>query len=324
MGPDQGNEDRDARRRELRRDEARRKQVRRRRAVAAGVGVAGLVVALVAVSPWSGDDPESEKKTAARSQPKSEAEELRGPTSSLAEQEAAVDEVLSYTEYVREGQPLKPEVALTFDDGPGPYTDEIMRILRKTDTPATFFALGGMQEGFPGVTRKQLRQGHAVGSHSYGHQHMGQLSISGQLAEFRAFDEAFDSQRLERPRLFRPPYGAFNEQTMDLLANRGQLMVLWSVDTGDYENPGWDVIAERALDGAKPGAIILMHDAGGDRAQTVVALPKIIRGLERKGLTPVTVPQLLIDDPPPRDQSLAEATAVVPPGEGLPANPLTP
>ena len=181
-------------------------------------------------------------------------------------------------------------MALTFDDGPGPYTDEIMEILKKTDTPATFFALGTMQAGFPGITRKQLRQGHAVGAHTFQHPHMGQLSISGQLAEFHAFDDAFESQRLERPRLFRPPYGSFNPQTIDLLANRNQLMVLWSVDTGDYENPGWDVITQRALDGAKPGAIILLHDAGGDRAQTVVALPKIIRGLKRKGLTPVTVP----------------------------------
>ncbi len=75
-------------------------------------------------------------------------------------------------------------------------------------------------------------------------------------------------------------------------------------DTEDYTLPGADAIARTAVDGAKPGSIVLMHDGGGDRSETVAALPAIIRGLRAKGLRPVTLPQLLLDDPPPRTQGL--------------------
>jgi peptidoglycan/xylan/chitin deacetylase (PgdA/CDA1 family) len=81
-------------------------------------------------------------------------------------------------------------------------------------------------------------------------------------------------------------------------------MVLWSVDTGDYTLPGAEAIVQRALAGAKPGAIILMHDAGGDRSETIAALPAIVEGLRKRGLKPVSVPQLLQDDPPPPGQPI--------------------
>jgi peptidoglycan/xylan/chitin deacetylase (PgdA/CDA1 family) len=82
------------------------------------------------------------------------------------------------------------------------------------------------------------------------------------------------------------------------------LMVLWSADTGDFAQPGVPVIVERALAGVHPGAIILMHDAGGVRTQTIAALPAIIRGIRARGYRLVTVPQLLLDDPPPAGQTL--------------------
>jgi peptidoglycan/xylan/chitin deacetylase (PgdA/CDA1 family) len=82
------------------------------------------------------------------------------------------------------------------------------------------------------------------------------------------------------------------------------LMVLWSVDTDDYEQPGVPVIVQRALEGVKPGAIILLHDAGGVRDQTIAALPAIIKGVRARGYRLVTVPQLLMDDPPPGGQEL--------------------
>jgi peptidoglycan-N-acetylglucosamine deacetylase len=82
------------------------------------------------------------------------------------------------------------------------------------------------------------------------------------------------------------------------------LMVLWSVDTGDYLHPGVPAIVQRVLAGARPGAIMLMHDAGGDRSQTIAALPTIIKDLHARGFDLVTVPQLLADDPPPRGEQL--------------------
>jgi peptidoglycan/xylan/chitin deacetylase (PgdA/CDA1 family) len=83
------------------------------------------------------------------------------------------------------------------------------------------------------------------------------------------------------------------------------LMVLWTVDTNDYQLPGVDAIVDSALNGAKPGAIILMHDAGGNRSETVAALPMIIKGLRKRGYKLVTVPRLLLDNPAPANQDVA-------------------
>jgi peptidoglycan/xylan/chitin deacetylase (PgdA/CDA1 family) len=123
-------------------------------------------------------------------------------------------------------------------------------------------------------------------------------------------EELFDqSARIElaggpKPDLFRPPYGSFNATTFSELRSMHLLMVLWSVDTGDYAQPGVSAIVQRALEGAKPGAIILMHDGGGNRSQTIAALPEVIRQFRARGFHLVTVPQLLADDPPPAGQPL--------------------
>ena len=106
------------------------------------------------------------------------------------------------------------------------------------------------------------------------------------------------------PRLFRPPYGRYDATTLALLHKYGMLMVMWTVDSGDYLKPGVAAIVKSVISGARPGAIILMHDAGGDRRQTVAALPKIIRKLRARGYRIVTVPRLLLDDPAPHDQDL--------------------
>ena len=81
-------------------------------------------------------------------------------------------------------------------------------------------------------------------------------------------------------------------------------MILWSADTADYTMPGVHAIVHSALAGAHPGAIILMHDGGGDRSETIAALPAIVKGLRNRGLRPVTVPQLLVDDSPPPGQPM--------------------
>ncbi len=112
-----------------------------------------------------------------------------------------------------------------------------------------------------------------------------------------------------RPRLFRPPYGSFNATTFEELRAMHLLMVLWSTDTRDFALPGVQAIAQRALEGAHPGAIILMHDAGGDRSETIAALPAIIAGLRKRGLRPVTVPRLMLDDPPPAGQPIPTGLA---------------
>jgi peptidoglycan/xylan/chitin deacetylase (PgdA/CDA1 family) len=132
------------------------------------------------------------------------------------------------------------------------------------------------------------------------------------LSQHDQYEQLFEqAARIEllggrKPRLFRPPYGSFNATTFRLLHQMRMLMVLWSVDTDDYERPGVEVIVQRALEGAKPGAIILMHDAGGDRSQTIAALPEVIRRIRARGLHLVTVARLLANDPPPAGQPLPQ------------------
>ena len=227
-----------------------------------------------------------------------------GKLSRAARERHRIDRVLSYTPFIREGRPRKREIALTFDDGPGPYTPAIMKILREHHTKATFFEVGLMLTSFNHSTTEQARAGYAIGDHTYDHPHMETLTRDQQRAELDDAAAGLRRYGVPYPRLFRPPAGSFDRDTLDLLKRRRMLMVLWSTDTEDYTDPGANVIAERALAGAHPGAIILLHDAGGDRSQTVAALPQIIRGLRKRHLRPVTVPKLVLDDPPPRHQQV--------------------
>jgi peptidoglycan/xylan/chitin deacetylase (PgdA/CDA1 family) len=216
----------------------------------------------------------------------------------------AVSAVLAYTPFVREGGAKGHEVALTFDDGPGPYTPGVLSVLERLRVRATFFAIGRMERYFSASTARELRDGDVVGDHTEDHPMLAQMSAHEQKEQL--FEQIARIELLggPRPTLFRPPYGSFNATTMRELHALRLLMVLWSVDTGDYQLPGASAIVQRALEGAHPGAIILMHDGGGDRSETIAALPQVIAGLRAKGLEPVTVPTLLRDDPPPAGQPL--------------------
>jgi peptidoglycan-N-acetylglucosamine deacetylase len=212
----------------------------------------------------------------------------------------AIDSVLSYTPAIRSGGASGNEVALTFDDGPGPYTERLLATLNQLHVHATFFAIGSQEQYFSAGTLAEINAGDVVGDHTETHPMMATLSPHDQHEQL--FDQMGQIELVggHRPRLFRPPYGSFNATTFRQLHHLRLLMVLWSVDTADYTLPGVNAIVQNALAGAKPGAIILMHDGGGDRSETIAALPEIVEGLRKLGLQPVTVPRLLMDDPPPR------------------------
>jgi peptidoglycan-N-acetylglucosamine deacetylase len=233
-----------------------------------------------------------------------DAANLSGAGGSEVQQQEAIDDVLSYTPFVREGGERARDIALTFDDGPGPYTPGVLDVLERFHVHATFFAIGEMERYFGASTIRELRDGDVVGDHTETHPEMARLSAEEQ------YDELLDQiARIEllggqRPTLFRPPYGSFDATTMSELRSLHLLMVLWSVDTGDYLRPGAARIVRRVLAGAHPGAIVLLHDGGGDRSETIAALPSIINRLRARGFDLVTVPQLLVDDPPAPGQAL--------------------
>jgi peptidoglycan-N-acetylglucosamine deacetylase len=222
-----------------------------------------------------------------------------------AAENAAISHTLAYTPYVRIAGSQHREIALTFDDGPGPYTPQILSILERHDVPATFFEVGVLERYFYSSTAAIVADGDAIGDHTEGHAAMSRLSRAGQSQQLLADVAVLERRGARFPRLFRPPYGMWNRTTLALLRRYRMLMVLWTVDTADYRRPGVKAIVRAALAGARPGAIILLHDAGGNRAQTVTALPQIIAGLRRRGYRLVTVPRLLLDNPAPRVQNIA-------------------
>ena len=231
----------------------------------------------------------------------------------LAAENAAITRTMAYTPFVRIAGAEKREIALTFDDGPGPYTPAILAALERAHAPATFFEVGFMLRWFHASTSAIIARGDPIGDHTELHQSMSSLSLNAQRNELLDQAAAVSQYGAPFPRLFRPPYGVYDATTLTLLHHYGMLMVMWTVDSQDYQRPGVATIVHSVLDGARPGAIILLHDAGGDRQETVDALPKIIRGLRARGYRLVTVPRLLLDDPAPRDQNAVPATS---PGAG--------
>ena len=179
-------------------------------------------------------------------------------------------------------------VALTFDDGPSAtYTPQILRLLHRDHVPATFFVIGQLAERYPNLVRAEIRSGMSVGNHSWDHPSsppFDQLEPLRVRSEISATDAELD--RLgDHVHLFRPPGGSFDPALVAFAHAEGLRVVLWDVDPRDWA-PGASArqIARAVLAGIKPGAIVELHDGGGDRSATVAALPKIIRGLRGRGL----------------------------------------
>jgi peptidoglycan/xylan/chitin deacetylase (PgdA/CDA1 family) len=211
----------------------------------------------------------------------------------------AVGKVLSHGAFVARGGDEKREIALTFDDGPGPYTPKVLIALNRLRVKATFFVIGQQERRFHAALIAEGRRGHVIGDHTETHPHIGSLAPADQYRELLLPSEQLAAYGLPRPLLFRPPYGSYDAATFKELRRLGMLMVLWTVDSQDYRRPGVGQIVDRVVGGARPGAIMLLHDGGGDRSQTVKAIPKIVTRLRAKHYHLVTLPRLLADDPPP-------------------------
>jgi peptidoglycan/xylan/chitin deacetylase (PgdA/CDA1 family) len=180
-------------------------------------------------------------------------------------------------------------VALTFDDGPGPYTARLLGMLAAAGVHATFFVVGESAQDFPEEVRAELAQGHEVEDHSWSHPqltHLDDLQVADQFT--RTADEiaSLDGQR---PTLIRPPYGAVNERVNSVLGAQGAPEILWSVDTLDWLHRDPDSVYNRAMAGVRPGSIILMHDI---HPTTVEAVPRLLDALKAENYTLVTVSQL--------------------------------
>lgn len=186
-------------------------------------------------------------------------------------------------------------VALTFDDGPGPYTTLALRILRHDHARATFFLVGRNLSSAGRLPRAERAVG-AIGDHTWTHAFLPGLSLAAMEAQLARTQSALAHSTGAPVQLFRPPYGA-HTTAIDAESRRlGMLEVLWSVDSRDWAGAPWDRIARIVERAARPGSIVLMHENHG---QTIRALKfAILPTLRRRGLVPVSVTQLLTLDPP--------------------------
>jgi peptidoglycan/xylan/chitin deacetylase (PgdA/CDA1 family) len=193
-------------------------------------------------------------------------------------------------------------VALTFDDGPGPYTSLALRKLRKHRVPATFFVVGRNISRFSPTLLPAESRLEAVGDHTFTHPFLPALSAASVADELGRTQRLIAQTTGSPVVLFRPPYGGHNA-AIDAEAKRlGMLEVIWSVDSRDSEGADYAQIAANVNAGMRPGAIILMHE---NRGQTIRSMLQIFPALAAKHLQPVTLPELLAADPP----SLAQLRA---------------
>lgn len=188
------------------------------------------------------------------------------------------------------------EVALTFDDGPNPYyTAQILSVLKQYDVKATFFDVGYLVQNYPAIVRAEYDQGHIVADHSWSHPDLTRMSIDGVHSQLSAAAQAIHSAIGVYPTFFRPPYGNYNAAVIQQAMSLNLNVVMWNDDPRDWSQPGTGMIIDRALGEARNGSIILLHDGGGNRWQTVAALPTIITTLRARGYHLVTMQQLLQD-----------------------------
>jgi peptidoglycan/xylan/chitin deacetylase (PgdA/CDA1 family) len=180
-------------------------------------------------------------------------------------------------------------VALTFDDGPGPYTHQILDILKRNGVHATFFVIGQQVAGGATILKRALNEGNAIGNHTYSHANVS----GGGLGQMRSGQSAIRRYTGYTPCVFRPPYGATSSLLVGQARSLGMDTILWDVDPRDWARPGSGAIYSNIVGNTRPGSIILSHDGGGPREQTVAAYRSIIPTLKRRGYRFATVPQLL-------------------------------
>ncbi len=204
-----------------------------------------------------------------------------------------------------------PEIALTFDDGPNPfYTPQVLAILQKHGVKASFFDVGYLVADYPNIVRQEYHQGNIVANHSWSHPVLTYLSAQAILSQLTSATNAIQAAIGVRPTFFRPPYGATNNTVLAQARYLGYTTVLWDGSAGDWKLPGVGVIITKLLSYARNGAILLLHDGGGNRAQTVAALPTIITTLENRGYKFVTIRQLVDDLVAPTPPSASSNTQV--------------
>jgi len=182
------------------------------------------------------------------------------------------------------GDRKEKNIALTFDDGPDPeYTIPILKILRKHNVKATFFITGKKAQEYPEIVRKLIYNGQELGNHSYSHRSLILKTMNYVKSEIEKTDEILKSFGIQGEILFRPPYGRIDAISIMVFWKLQKKIVLWDNSPKDFKYTSSEDIAKKVLKKMKPGSIIVLHDGGGDRSNTVKAVEILIPELLKRG-----------------------------------------
>jgi peptidoglycan/xylan/chitin deacetylase (PgdA/CDA1 family) len=265
----------------------------RRRLLIAGTGAVGVAATAGVLTAVIGDGPAGSVPSAgpqARRPPDSSAYRLQ-PVTGYGPPQAAPRRTL-----VRRAPLLRVSgrgrtMVLTFDDGPDPrYTPAILDALAAYDVRAMFFVCGEMAADNKVLLARMADEGHVVGNHTWSHPLLTRLTRRQIRSQMERTCDVIEEAYGERPEWFRAPYGAWNRAAFQLGAELGMEPLAWTLDTLDWTTPGTRSIVNRVENGAAPGVVVLSHDAGGDRSQSVRALRRYLPELLDSGYH-VTVPR---------------------------------
>ncbi|MET9758835.1 polysaccharide deacetylase family protein [Streptomyces sp. NPDC006372] len=265
----------------------------RRRLLIAGTGLVGAAATAGVLTGVTEDGPAGSVSAAgpqARRPLNSSAYRLQ-PLTGYAPPRAAPRRTLVRREPLLRVSGRGRTMVLTFDDGPDPrYTPAILDTLAAYDVRAMFFVCGEMAVDHKELLARMADEGHVVGNHTWSHPLLTRLTRRQIRSEMARTSDVIEDAYGERPQWFRAPYGAWNRTTFRLGAELGMEPLAWTVDTLDWTAPGTRFIVDRVEDGAAPGVVVLSHDAGGDRSQSVRALRRYLPELLDSGYH-VTVPR---------------------------------
>lgn len=191
------------------------------------------------------------------------------------------------------GDRSRPQVALTFDDGPDPVrTPALLDALRELGVKATFFVVGADVDANPDVCRRIVAEGHELGNHTYTHRYLPTARSRAVLRELRATDRAIARATGVVPAIARPPYGGRSPKTVKAFVRAAKKLVLWDVNSFDWKGKPAAQVVERVLERTRPGSIILMHEAREGGEVTIDAVKQLVPQLRARGLEPVTISAL--------------------------------
>ncbi|WP_414562006.1 MULTISPECIES: polysaccharide deacetylase family protein [unclassified Anabaena] len=184
-------------------------------------------------------------------------------------------------------------IALTFDDGPWPDTTvQVLNILKENNVKGTFFVVGQNVKNYPDMVRRVIADGHAIGNHTWHHWYHYMNPKAAAYEVDNTTDLIYQTTGV-KTNLFRPPGGIMHNGVAAYARNRKYAIIMWSSDSLDYARPSVSRLINNVFGHAKPGGIVLLHDGGGNRSQTVQALPEIISKFRQQGYSFVTIPELL-------------------------------